>query len=129
MVLDTSALFALVAGEPDAGRFRAAILSADTLAISSVSLLETRIVLFNRFGAHSVEEFEAWLDESGVEIVPFDLPQADAAFEAFRRYGKGQGHPAQLNICDCAAYAVAKLRGDTLLFKGQDFAQTDISVV
>lgn len=66
------------------------------------------------------------LDQAGIEIVPFDVQMAQAAFAAFRRYGKGQGHPAQLNILDCAAYALAKIRDEPLLFKGHDFERTDI---
>jgi ribonuclease VapC len=63
---------------------------------------------------------------AAIAIEPFDAPMSQAAFEAFRRYGKGQGHPAQLNILDCAAYALAKVRGEPLLFKGNDFEKTDI---
>jgi uncharacterized protein with PIN domain len=66
------------------------------------------------------------LEHSGISVIPFDAAMADAAFDAFRRFGKGQGHPAQLNIVDCAAYALAKLRGEALLFKGTDFDKTDI---
>jgi ribonuclease VapC len=66
------------------------------------------------------------IERSGIAVVPFDEPMAEAAFDAFKRYGKGQGHRAQLNIIDCAAYALAKTRDLPLLFKGNDFASTDI---
>ena len=69
------------------------------------------------------------LENSGIIVIPFDAGLAQAAFDAFRRYGKGQGHPAQLNIVDCAVYAVAKLRDEPLLFKGGDFEKTDVGPV
>jgi ribonuclease VapC len=127
MIIDTSAIFALIAGEPDAPRFRPAILAADSVPISAISLLEVRTVLHGRLGTASVQHFEAWLAETGATVLPFDREQADAAFDAFRQYGKGQGQPAQLNIGDCASYAAAKTRGEALLFKGNDFARTDIA--
>ncbi|MGH6843533.1 MAG: PIN domain-containing protein [Methylocella sp.] len=66
------------------------------------------------------------LEGAGIAIVPLDAQMAQLAFDAFRRYGKGQGHPAQLNIVDCAVYALARFRGESLLFKGSDFEKTDI---
>jgi ribonuclease VapC len=74
----------------------------------------------------AVAEFDAMLAGAAIAIEPFDAAMSQEAFDAFRRYGKGQGHPAQLNILDCAAYALAKIRGEPLLFKGDDFARTDI---
>jgi ribonuclease VapC len=97
MVIDTSAIFALIAGEPEAPRFRAAILAASSVSVSAVSLLEVRTVLHGRLGTASVQHFEVWLAETGATVLPFDREQADAAFDAFRQSGKGQGHPAQLN--------------------------------
>ena len=70
--------------------------------------------------------FEELLENAGIVVVPFDDEMARAAFDAFRRFGKGQGHPAQLNITDCAVYALAKARSQPLLFKGGDFDRTDI---
>jgi ribonuclease VapC len=125
MVLDTSAIFALIANEPEALQFRNALLAAETLAISTVTVLETHIVLRGRFGPNAGIAFDAWLRDMGVLIVPFDQGQATEAANAFSRFGKGQGHPAQLNIRDCASYALAKLRGESLLFKGSDFSRTD----
>ena len=126
MVLDTSAVVAAISGEPDGARFQEAMLGATSLTISSVTVLETRIVLLSRQGDEAVREFDETLENAGIVVVPFGAEMADAAFDAFRRYGKGQGHPAQLNIIDCAAYAVAKIRGEPLLFKGSDFDKTDI---
>lgn len=126
MVLDTSAIVAAVANEPDHDRFREAIQNATSLTMSSISVLETRIVLHGRYGPVAVHEFDALLESFSIVIAAFDAALAGVAFDAFRRYGKGQGHPAQLNIIDCATYALAKSRGEPLLFKGQDFANTDI---
>lgn len=126
MVLDTSAIFAIIANEPEAAHFQDAILAAETLAISAVTVLEAGIVLLGRLGADASSAFDEWLRDTGVVIVPFDHEQATEATNAFIRYGKGQGQPAQLNICDCASYALAKIRGEPLLFKGSDFTRTDI---
>ena len=126
MVLDTSAIIAAIADEPDGTRFQQAMLGAASLTISSVTVLETRIVLQSRHGDEAVHEFDEMLDNAGIVVVPFDLEMADTAFQAFRRYGKGRGHPAQLNIIDCAAYALAKIRDEPLLFKGGDFNKTDL---
>ena len=102
------------------------MLSASVLTISSVTMLEARMVLYSRHGTEAVRELDEMIENTGVIVVAFDRILGDAAFEAFRRYGKGQGHPAQLNIIDCAAYALAKVRSEPLLFKGTDFANTDI---
>jgi ribonuclease VapC len=126
MVLDSSAIVAAISREPDGPRFQEALLRAPALCASAVTVLETRIVLYTRFGTDAVREFDEMLDHSDIAIIPFDAAMAEAAFDAFRRFGKGQGHPAQLNIVDCAAYALAKLRGEPLLFKGTDFSKTDI---
>lgn len=126
MVLDTSAIIATITNEPDGSRFRAAMLGAESLSMSSVAVLETRIVLFARLGPDAVGLFEDLLQNAGIVVVALDDEMASAAFEAFRRFGKGRGHPAQLNIIDCAVYALAKVRSQPLLFKGGDFDQTDI---
>jgi ribonuclease VapC len=102
MVLDTSAIVAAIAAEANAVRFRGAMLVAPTLAISAVTVLECRIVLQSRYGAAAVAEFDDMLAGAAIVIEPFDAQMAQAAFDAFRRYGKGQGHPAQLNILHCA---------------------------
>ncbi len=126
MVLDTSAIVAAIAAEPDGARFQEAMLGAASLTISAVTVLEARIVLQIRYGGGAVREFDEMLENAGIVVVPFDAAMAGIAFQAFRRYGKGRGHPAQLNIVDCAAYALARSRGEPLLFKGNDFASTDI---
>ena len=102
------------------------MLGADSLLISAVAVLETKIVLFARLGPEAVDLFDELLEKAGIVVVPFDDETAKTAFEAFRRFRKGQGHPAQLNIIDCAVYALAKDRTQPLLFKGDDFGRTDI---
>jgi ribonuclease VapC len=102
------------------------MLGAERLLMSSVAVLETRIVLFARLGPDAVNLFEELIEKAGIVVTPFDHETARSAFDAFRRYGKGQGHPAQLNIVDCAVYALAKVRSEPLLFKGGDFDRTDI---
>lgn len=126
MVLDTSAIVAVIASEPDAIRYRSAMLGATSLAMSAVAVLESKIVLRSRHGEAAVDAFNQMLEGAGIEIVPFGAPTAELAFDAFRRYGKGQGHPARLNIVDCAVYALAKTRDESLLFKGSDFEKTDV---
>jgi ribonuclease VapC len=126
MVIDTSAIFAAVVGEADSGLYRNAIVSAPVRLLSAVTLLETQIVLFSRSGASSIVILHELIRLAGIAIVPFDPPTAEAAFDAFKRYGKGRGHRAQLNIIDCAAYALAKTHNLPLLYKGGDFAATDI---
>jgi ribonuclease VapC len=126
MVLDTSAIIAMITNEVDGSRYRAAVLGADSLSISAVAVLETKIVLMARLGAEAVTLFDELLEGAGIVVVALDDEMARAAFDAFRRYGKGQGHPARLNIVDCAVYALAKTRSEPLLFKGEDFAKTDV---
>jgi len=126
MVIDTSAIFATISGEPESERYRSAIISAPLRLISAVTLLETQIVLASRHGNNAITVLHELIERAGIVVVPFDVSMAAIAFEAFRRYGKGQGHKAQLNIIDCAGYALAKARDLPLLFKGNDSAATDI---
>jgi ribonuclease VapC len=126
MVIDTSAIFAAVAGEPDSSIYRNAIVSSPMRLISWVTLLETQIVLMSRMGGEAISILQDLIERARIMVVPFDEPMAAAAFQAFTRYGKGRGHKAQLNIVDCAGYALAKTRDLPLLYKGNDFAATDI---
>jgi ribonuclease VapC len=121
MILDSSAIIATIANEHDSSRYRAAMRGAENLAV-----LETRIVLLIRFGMEAVALFDELLEKAGIDVVPFDAEMSKAAFDAFRRFGKGRGHPAQLNMVDCAASPLANARSEPLLFKGEDFARTDI---
>ncbi|WP_374407760.1 type II toxin-antitoxin system VapC family toxin [Pelagerythrobacter sp.] len=124
--MDTSALVAIMLAEPERDTLRTAMSRAETCAVSAATLVEARLVLHRRSGTAMVERLDAFLASGEFDIIPVDIAQADAAHAAFVRYGKGSGHPAQLNFGDLFAYALAKTRGLPLLFKGDDFAQTDI---
>jgi ribonuclease VapC len=129
MVLDTSALVALVLSEPFAARLLEAIEGEPTRAISSVSVQESGIVLRARAGAPIVAMMHALLAELGVEVIAFDEVQARLAIRAFERFGKGMKHRAQLNFGDCAVYALAASRAEAVLATGNDFRATDISAL
>jgi ribonuclease VapC len=128
MVIDTSALVAIMLSEPSEPALRAAVDKAATRRLSSVSLLEAGIVMRARRGEESTSRLYGLIEEIGCEIVPFDLPQAKAAIAAFGRFGKGMGHQAQLNFGECALYALAALRGEPVLATGGDFKTTDLLV-
>jgi ribonuclease VapC len=127
MVIDTSALAAILFNEPDAESFEAKIADAPTRAISTATLLESAIVAEARLGPEGGRELDLIMYKSSVDIVPFDGEQLALARSAFRHYGKGR-HPAVLNFGDCFAYALSRTRGEPLLCKGTDFAATDITV-
>jgi ribonuclease VapC len=122
VIVDTSALIAVLRGEPEREQFRDALLTRPPVAMSAVSLVEARIIATRENG---LSELETLLQVAAIEMVPIDGVQADVAFEAFLRYGKGR-HPAALNLGDLFAYALAKVTGEPLLFKGNDFARTDL---
>ncbi len=126
MVIDTSAILAWLKEEPERSRIVAALEAHSTRRVSAVSLLETQIVVRGREHPALLEKLERFLEEIDAIVTPFDETQARLAAEAFQRYGKGQGHPAQLNMGDCAVYALAKSMNEPLLFVGSDFAQTDV---
>lgn len=127
VIVDTSALAAVVFGEPDAEVMAAAMLrAAGDLMISAATLVEAHIVAEARQGLEAGADLKALLDHFGVRTVPVDDDQAQAAVAAWRRFGKGR-HPASLNFGDCFSYALAKMSAAPLLFKGDDFTQTDIS--
>jgi ribonuclease VapC len=126
MVVDTSAILAILQQEPDAEDFARRIEAAETRLISTGTVVETGLVVASRRGKPGAGEFDNFLLRGGFEVVPFDAEQATIAREAYRRFGKGR-HPAGLNFGDCFAYALAKVQGEPLLFKGKEFAQTDIS--
>ena len=128
MVIDTSAVTAILRDEPDAKAFADAIWDAPTRSMSAVSVLEAGIVAERSKGGPGVQRLNVLLREAEIQIVPFDAEQAMAAIEGFRRFGKGN-HPAGLNFGDCAAYSLARVSGEPLLFKGDDFARTDVAAV
>ena len=126
MVIDTSAIVAIALNEPDAAELEVRIADDPVRLISTATVLEATIVLETRLGDAGGREFDLWLLKIGAEIVPVDAEQADAARRAWRRFGKGR-HAAALNYGDCFSYALALTRGEPLLFKGEDFAKTDVN--
>ncbi len=125
MIIDTSGIIAILAGEPDAAHFAQMIESDPTPRIGTPALLEASMVLTRWFGDAADTALDAFVRESGAEIVAFDLPQLRAAQSAYLHLGTGR-HPASLNFGDCMSYALAQVCGEKLLFKGQDFTHTDI---
>jgi ribonuclease VapC len=132
MVIDTSALVALLAGEPDAPRIAAAIELAEIRRIPAIVRLEAAMVLasmLDRDPDEMAEAIDATLDEARCASIAIDDTIARAAVSAFGRYGKGRGHPARLNLADCLVYAAAMSVGAPLLFIGDDFTRTDVASV
>ena len=125
MVIDTSIIIAILQDEPERTRYVELIGTSQSRLVSAASVLEAGIVMEDRLGVSGAAQLDRLLHALGVEIVAFDAAQAGVARMAFRSFGKGR-HPAQLNVCDCMTYALAKVRGEPLLFKGDDFSLTDI---
>ena len=125
MVIDTSALLAILLAEADGERYEAAIENDPIRMVSGVSVVEASIVLERRFGAVGGRELDLLLHRATTEVVAVSPEQVEWARYASRVYGKGV-HPAALNFGDCFPYALAKVSGEPLLFKGYDFSQTDI---
>lgn len=126
IVIDTSALVAIMRDEPERRLFNELIDAASNSCVSAASLLETRIVLFSRSGDTALLALDAFLLKSGMTVVEVSPQIADIALDAYRRFGKGMGTPAVLNYGDCFSYALAKFLAAPLLFKGDDFFRTDI---
>jgi ribonuclease VapC len=126
LILDTSALMAILSDEPDAAVYAAAILGArGRCVISAATLVELTMVAEGRGDAATAQRIDAMIRHIGAEVIAVDANQAERARDGWRRFGKGR-HPAQLNLGDCFSYALAQERGEPLLFKGDDFAQTDV---
>jgi ribonuclease VapC len=125
MVVDSSVLIAVLLMESDAEQLLNQLIEADDLYLSAVSLVETAMVIEYKKGNAGAEKLDELLDELAPTIVEFDHKQAILARTAWREYGKGR-HPAKLNFGDCCSYALAKHLNKPILFKGNDFSQTDI---
>lgn len=125
MILDTSALLAILQREPEAVAFAQAIEAASVCRVSAATLVEASIVMAGRRGPAGVALLDRLLQVANIEIVPVDAKQAMAARSAWERYGLGN-HSAGLNSGDCFAYALAGVNAEPLLFKGDDFSRTDI---
>lgn len=125
MVIDSSALLAGLLGEPGADRYLQAIDAAPSRKISAGSVLELYLVLEDRLGGLGGDQLDLILLEAEIKVIPLDREQASIARRAFRRFGKGR-HPARLNFGDCMSYALWKVTGEPLLFKGDGFTKTDV---
>ena len=128
MIIDTSALIAILRDEPEAVACATAIEAAVSRRISAANFVETAIVIDGSRDPIASRRFDDLVREAQLVIEPVTEAQARIAREAYRDFGRGSGHPAKLNFGDCFAYALAKSSGEPLLFKGNDFAQTDITV-
>ena len=125
IVVDTSAIIAVLYREPGFDRFVRAIAEAESCFLSAVGYFEAAMVLIGRSEPEAAIELDSFVERSAIELVPFDDEQAKQARDAFIRFGKGR-HPARLNFGDCVSYALAQVRGLPLLYKGEDFAKTDV---
>ena len=127
MIIDTSVLIHIAFREASWQESLRFLSQQPRLALSAVSLVEAHAVIKGRRDTQPEAVIDALLDTLGVEVIPFDITQARVARRAYSRYGKGQGHPAQLNFGDVIVYALAASRNEVLAFVGEDFAQTDLS--
>jgi ribonuclease VapC len=128
MVVDSSALLAILLLEPEADLLARRIVDDPRRLAGVVTALETAIVIECRKGPPGGREFDLLLHRAGIQVVPLDVDQLQLAREAYLRFGKGR-HPAGLNMGDCCSYALSRSSGEPLLFKGNDFSQTDVSAV
>lgn len=129
MIIDSSVILAILKAEPDAVRLRSCLVETPDKIMSAGNYLETGMIVLALRGKAGLQEFKTLLHQLKITIAPFTVDHADEALEAFHRFGKGQGHPAQLNFGDCIAYGTAVGEEMPLLFKGSDFSQTDIAAV
>lgn len=127
MIIDTSALLAILQDEPERRAFNEALELAETRSMSAATFVETSIVIESRYGAEGLRDLDLLIAKAAIALVPVDSEQAQIARTAFSQFGKGR-HPAGLNYGDCFSYALAKVLGEPLLCKGSDFAQTDVAV-
>jgi ribonuclease VapC len=127
MVVDTSAILALLFGEPEAERIARCIAADPRRLASSFTVLESALVVEARKGEAGGRELDLLLHRIGVESVPLTASHVEVARDAWRKFGKGK-HPANLTIGDCCVYALAKISGEPLLCKGEDFPRTDVAI-
>jgi len=128
MVIDSSAVVAILFKEPDSEWFEAALLGDALRIMSAASMVETSIVLDRHYGDNTLKELDRFIILAKIRIVPVSVEQAETAREAYRSYGRGR-HNAGLNFGDCFSYALARVSGEPLLCKGNDFALTDLAVI
>lgn len=125
MVIDTSALLAILLDEPERRTFNEAIEGAESRVMSAATFVEVSMVIESRFGAEGIRDLDLFIERAEIGLTAVDSEQAHVARRAFSRFGKGR-HPAGLNYGDCFAYALAMVLGEPLLYKGNDFGQTDV---
>ncbi len=128
MVVDTSIIIAILMDEPDAIALTKVLSKTSPKFISAATLFETAIVIETRNGTAGGQKLDELIQRAQIQVMPVTLEQTNAARQAYRTFGKGR-HPASLNFGDCFSYALAKVTGHSLLFKGNDFNQTDIPFV
>ncbi|MCG8359906.1 MAG: type II toxin-antitoxin system VapC family toxin [Kiloniellales bacterium] len=126
MVVDSSAILAILLQEADADQFARKIEAVEQPRISAATVVEVGIVLLARAGPQGRVDLVDLLEQGGFIVEPVTTEQVDLALHAFERYGKGMGHAAKLNYGDCFSYALATVTGERLLFKGKDFSATDV---
>ena len=126
MIVDTSALIAILRAEPDAAAYATAISASAVCRISAANLLEAAIVIDGSRDPIASRRFDDFVSEAHLSIEPVTEDHVRLARAAYHDYGKGIGHPAKLNFGDCFAYALARATGEPLLFKGNDFGHTDL---
>jgi ribonuclease VapC len=126
VIIDTSALLAILRDEPEAPSCARVIEQADVRRMSAGNMLEAAIVIDASGDPVASRRLDELIEVAGIIIEPVTAEQARIGREAYRDFGRGRGHPAQLNFGDCFAYALAKATGEPLLFKGQDFSHTDL---
>ena len=127
MILDTSAILAIVFREPEQDEFLRKIGAAPTVGVGGPTLVETTTILAARLGEQGRRLLSLMIERAGVVVISFDPPHSQLAIEAWLRFGRGR-HPAGLNFGDCLAYATARLAGRPLLCKGDDFSKTDLAL-
>jgi ribonuclease VapC len=125
MVIDTSALLAILQNEPERRIFNEAIEAAETRLLSASSFVESSMIVESRYGADGIRDLDLFIAKAQLELVAVDVEQAHIARQAFREFGKGR-HPAGLNFGDCFSYALARSHTESLLYKGADFGRCDI---
>jgi ribonuclease VapC len=125
MVIDTSALLAILQNEPERRAFNEAIEAAETRLLSAASFVESSMIVESRYGADGIRDLDLFIAKAQLELVAVDVEQAHLARQAFRNFGKGR-HPASLNFGDCFSYALARSLTEALLYKGADFGRCDI---
>ncbi|HYD66344.1 type II toxin-antitoxin system VapC family toxin [Azospirillum sp.] len=126
MIIDTSAVIAILRQESDADTYAGAIEDAPTRRISAANLLEAAVVIDGSRGPIASRRFDDFVREAALVVEPVTEAHVRIARDAYRDFGRGSGHPAKLNFGDCFAYALAKATGEPLLFKGNDFIHTDV---